>query len=109
MEGSLYTRRGYYYGSFGLVRGYGALYRTLKEADDSVLDDGRQQRRNGGTTDRNAVAVSRESGQCWWLDHDEFPDLDMPVRTAKGEQAAYAMEAVRQYEGLWTVSEDLAG
>ncbi len=102
-------RQQWYYGSYGLVRGYGPLHRTLKEADDSVRDDGRHQRRNGGATDRNAVLVSPDSGKCWWLDGDEIPREETPVLTAHGEQATYSRDAIRQYESLWDTPETMAG
>lgn len=104
--------RGYYYGSYGIVRGYGKLCRSLKEADATVFDDGRQQRLNGGSTDRNAVVVTPEDGLCWWLDEDDVSlthaNLD-PVRTASGEQARYTQEAIRAHEKLWEAPKELPG
>lgn len=94
--------RGYYYGSYGIVRGYGKLCQTLKEADESVFDDGRLQRRNGGSTDRNAVAVTAEDGLCWWTDEEGESTATMPpVKTASGKQARYEQEVIRAYELLW--------
>ena len=102
--------RGYYYGSYGIVRGYGKLCRTLKEADDSVFDDGRLQRRNGGSTDRNAVAVTPDDGLCWWTDEEGEPTATMPpVKTPGGEQARYSQETIRAHERLWEAPKELPG
>lgn len=85
--------QGFLYGSYGLVRGFGPLCRTLREADDSVYDDSRDQRKNGGTSDRNVVLVSRDKGLCWWWEEGEPPVDDLiPVRNAHGEQVAYPVE-----------------
>lgn len=106
----MYNGEGYYYGSYGLVRGYGPLYKTLAEADRSVREDGKVQRAHGGSTDRNAVAVDRKTGLCWWVDEEDpgEPDL-LPVKTATGEQARYTIEAIRGYEWLWGTPQELAG
>ncbi len=102
--------RGYYYGSYGIVRGYGKLCRSLKEADATVFDDGRQQRLNGGATDRNAVVVTPEDGLCWWADEeDESTATMLPVKTASGEQARYTQEAMRAHEKLWEAPRELPG
>lgn len=96
---------GYYYGSYGLVRGYGKLCRSLKEADDSVFADQREQRKNGGTTDRNAVVVTPHDGACWWADEeDDTTDTMIEVRTPDGKQARYSLEAIREAEERWQVS-----
>lgn len=96
---------GYYYGSYGLVRGYGKLCRTLKEADDSVFADQREQRKNGGTTDRNAVVVTPHDGACWWADEeDETTDTMVAVRTPDGKQARYSLQTIREAEERWQVS-----
>lgn len=96
--------RGYYFGSYGIIRGYGPLCRTLDEADRSVFKDADGQRKRGGSTDRNAVAVSRDDGTCWWTDEED--DIDpahlTPVRTAAGKQAQYAMRAIAEAEEGWT-------
>jgi len=101
---------GYYYGSFGLVRGYGPLCRTLKEADSSVFDDGRTQRRNGGCSDRVVVLVSPNTGLCWWAEdeEDQGSRLD-PVLTTSGQQARYEMEVIRATEELWLAPRELPG
>lgn len=102
------TRR-YYFGSYGLIRGYGPLCRTLQEADASVFTDQREQRRkHQGSTDRNAVVVDRETGQCWWLDETEARS-DRRVLTAQGQQAAYTLEQIRQQEGLWGTPQEQCG
>ena len=94
--------RGYYYGSYGIVRGYGKLCLTLREADETVFDDGRKQRLNGGSSDRNAVAVTPDDGLCWWTDEEGESTATMPpVKTASGEQARYSREAIRAHEKLW--------
>lgn len=100
----------HYYGSYGLVRGYGQLCRTLREADDSVYDDSRMQRRNGGSTDRNVVLVSSESGLCWWWDEGELREEDLiPVRSANGEQVRYPLDVILTSEELWLTPTELAG
>lgn len=92
--------RGYYFGSYGIVRGYGPLCRSLDEADRSVFRDAAEQRKRGGSTDRNAVAVSRDDGTCWWVDDGD--DIDprhlTPVRMASGKQAQYAQSALEEME-----------
>jgi hypothetical protein len=99
-----------YYGSYGLIRGYGPLCRTLREADETVLADGRHQRRKGGSTDRNAVAVTPDDGLCWWADEGDTSTADMmPVRTPSGAQARYAQEVIRASEELWRGPKELAG
>lgn len=100
----------YYFGSYGLIRGYGPLFRTLNEADKSVRDDGKAQRANGGTTDRNAVAVCVVTGLCWWVDEEEFPEVEkLPVRIPSGEQAKYSFETIRRHEQLWLTPTEMAG
>jgi hypothetical protein len=100
----------YYYGSYGIVRGYGTLFRTLREADESVFEDGRIQRKNGGSTDRNAVLVSRETGLCWWAEEDETDETDLvPVRTADRVQASYPLDLIRKCEALWRGPIEIAG
>lgn len=101
---------GYYYGSYGYVRGYGPLHRTLKEADASVRDDARRERLHGGSSDRVVVFVSPESGLCWWAedDEDECSRLD-PVLTPAGHQARYAAEVISATERLWDAPKELAG
>lgn len=106
--------RKYYFGSYGIVRGYGPLHRTIEEADHSVREDGKKQRQNGGSTDRNAVLVSALTGLCWWVDESESRDTPeekylSPVRTANGEQAKYSMDILRRYETLWVDPTMLAG
>ena len=100
----------YYYGSYGLVRGYGPLVRSLKEADESVLEDSRRQRRHGGITDRVVVLVSPGTGKCWWAEdeEDQTSRLD-PVLTASGSQAQYAQEVMRAHEALWNAPRELPG
>jgi hypothetical protein len=106
----LFNRKQYYFGSYGLVRGYGPLYRTIQEADQSVFADGREQRRHGGSTDRNAVAVSTNTGLCWWVDEEDprYGEL-LPVKTPSGAQAAYPLEVIQRYEGLWGGPAEIAG
>jgi hypothetical protein len=100
----------YYYGSYGIVRGYGPLCQSLREADRTVQDDGRRQRLKGGSTDRNAVVVTPEDGLCWWADdEDDAIDDMLPVRTAAGVQAQYAQEVIRAYELLWSAPKELPG
>lgn len=100
----------YYYGSYGLVRGYGPLFRSLKEADASVRDDSRRQRLNGGSSDRVVVFVSTDDGLCWWAedDEDECSRLD-PVLTTHGHQARYEEAVIRAWESLWDAPKELAG
>lgn len=94
------TRR-YYFGSYGMIRGYGPLYRSLQEADASVFTDAAEQRKkHGGSTDRNAVCVDRENGLCWWLNESD-EQSDRRVLTASGVQASYTLEAIRKQESLW--------
>lgn len=98
----------YYYGSYGLVRGYGPLCRSLKEADETVFADGRKQRLKGGSTDRNAVVVTPEDGLCWWADEEDESVADMlPVRLASGEQARYELHIIRATEELWKLPKEL--
>lgn len=102
--------RGYYYGSYGIVRGYGKLCRTLKEATATIHDDWRQQRANGGSTDRVEVVVTPETGLCWRaLEDDESLSSMEPVKTASGEQARYTQEAIRATERLWEAPKELPG
>lgn len=100
----------YYFGSYGLVRGYGPLFRSYEDADDSVFADSRAQRRHGGSTDRNAVAVSKDTGLCWWWDEDDDRDgVMVPVKTPSGAQAQYPADVVRACEGRWDGPMLLAG
>lgn len=99
----------YYYGSYGLIRGYGTLYRSLDEADSSVFTDGRLERRNGGSTDRNAVAVCPDTGLCWWPEEGYMSGMLEPVKTADGKQARYELEMIRSYEDLWHGPVEIAG
>lgn len=102
---------GYYYGSYGLVRGYGPLCRSLKDADASIYADSKRQRQeNRGSSDRVVVLVSPDTGQCWWAEdeEDEGSRLD-PVLTPSGEQARYAEEVIRATERLWDSPKELAG
>lgn len=105
----------YYFGSFGLVRGRGPMYRTIAEADACVRRDARNERANGGTSDRNVVLVSRLTGLCWWADESEASEpmekYLIPVRNPDSSQARYPLEVVHQYETLWRTStpEELAG
>jgi hypothetical protein len=99
----------HYYGSYGVIRGYGPLCKTIDEADKSVFDDGRLQRRNGGSTDRNAVLVSKDTGLCWWADEDEGEGHLEPVRTPSSGQAKYAPEVIRSAELMWGDVIDSAG
>lgn len=104
------SARRYYYGSYGFVRGYGTLYRTLQEADVSVSEDSKRQRGNGGSTDRNVVLVNATSGLCWWWEEDTSREEDMvPVKTPAGEQARYMPDVLRNYEALWGSPEDIGG
>lgn len=103
---------GYCFGSFGLIRGYGALFKSYQEADASVFADARQQRKKGGSSDRNAVVVSMETGLCFWLDGDEddIREEDLiPVRTADRAQARYSMDEIRRCEALWNGPREVAG
>lgn len=101
---------GYYYGSYGLVRGYGPLCRTLREADASVRDDSRRERHNGGSSDRVVVFVSQDTGLCWWAEDDEDPDTRLePVLTNYGTQACYAPEVIRATERIWDCPKELPG
>lgn len=100
----------YYYGSYGLIRGYGPLCRTIKDADESVYADARKERERGGNTDRCVVLVDRVTGMCWWIEDVEISDLDLnPVRTLDGKQAQYPQETIHGYEGLWGNTDDQAG
>ena len=100
----------HYYGSYGLVRGYGTLYRTFGEADDSVYDDNRLQRRNGGCSDRSVVIVSPDTGLCWWWEEGPYRESDLaPVRDANGVQARYSTETIRLMEDLWEGPTEIAG
>ncbi len=100
----------YYYGSYGMIRGYGPLCKTLKEADDSVLSDGKRQRLKGGSTDGNEVVVTPEDGLCWWIDEvDDALHALQPVKTPSGAQARYAQEVIRASEQLWNGPKELAG
>lgn len=100
----------YYYGSYGMVRGYGPLCRTLDDADSSVREDHRKQRTKGGSTDRNAVVVTPEDGMCWWADEDVEDSVNLlPVRLPSGEQACYAQEIIRAHEKLWNTPRELPG
>jgi hypothetical protein len=101
---------GYYYGSYGLVRGYGPLCRTLKEADATVIDDSRAQRKNGGSCDRVVVLVSPNDGLCWWAedDEDQGSRLD-PVWTPGGVQARYEASVIAAHEELWLCPKELPG
>jgi hypothetical protein len=94
-------RHGYYFGSYGMIRGYGPLCRTLGEADRSVFADAKEQRKNGGSTDRNAVMVARVDGLCWWSEEDDTEEDLLPVKTAQGEQARYPLDIVRSCEATW--------
>jgi hypothetical protein len=96
----------YCFGSYGVIRGYGELCRTYREADASVIADGKTQRQNGGTTDRNPVVVTAD-GRCWWLDAEvdsgteaaidsrEIGEDDLvPAKTPSGQQARYPWATV---------------
>ena len=89
----------YCFGSYGVIRGYGELCKTYKEADASVIADGKTQRQNGGSTDRNTVVVSAD-GRCWWLDAEADTETAsaiggigeddlVPAKTPSGQQARY--------------------
>lgn len=98
----------YYYGSYGLIRGYGPLCRNMRDAEESVYADARRMRDSRGTTDRHAVLVSRVTGLCWWFDEPDNTDLS-PVRDIEGKQAQYELAEIRRYEDLWGNIEDQAG
>ena len=101
---------GYYYGSYGLVRGYGPLCRTLREADASVYDDSRIQRRNGGCTDRVVVLVSPDTGQCWWAEDEADQGSRLaPILTSSGQQAHYEEAIITATEQLWLCPKELPG
>lgn len=102
---------GYYYGSYGLVRGYGPLCRTIREADDSIFADGKKQRQeNRGSSDRVVVLVSPDTGQCWWAEDEEDPGSRLdPVLTPNGDQARYADEVIKATELLWYGPQEVAG
>ncbi len=103
-------RKQYYFGSYGLIRGYGPLCRTSQDADASVVEDQRIQQANGGATDRNTVAVSRDTGLCWWFVDDDIRETELvPMRTATGAQVRYSMDTIRGYEGLWGSLNEMAG
>lgn len=112
MKGRVMNGRacGYYYGSYGLVRGYGPLCRTLREADSSVMDDNRTQRKHGGSSDRVVVLVSPNDGLCWWAEDEEDQDSRLaPVWTPSGGQAHYEAEVIRATEELWLAPRELPG
>lgn len=92
--------RRYYFGSYGIIRGFGPLFRTIEEADRSVFKDASDQRKRGGSSDRNAVAVRASDGTCWWTDDgDDIRENELkPVRMADGSQATYAKIAVSAME-----------
>lgn len=101
---------GYYYGSYGMVRGYGPLCRNLREADSSVSGDNVTQRKNGGCTDRVVVLVSPNDGLCWWAEDEEDQGSRLaPLLTANGEQARYEAEVIRATEELWLAPKELPG
>lgn len=97
--------RGFIFGSYGIVRGYGPLCQSIEEADRSVFKDAEKQRKFGGATDRNAVAVSRLTGLCWWVDDGEdIRESELiPVKTAHGDQASYPREEIAKAEARWNV------
>ena len=100
----------YYFGSYGLIRGYGPLCRSLRDADATVREDHRKQRLKGGSTDRNAVVVTPEDGLCWWADDEDDAVSDMtPVLTPFGDQARYRDEVIRATEELWNGPNELPG
>lgn len=104
--------RRYYFGSYGLVRGYGPLATTYARADWSVRQDGREQRENGGSSDRIACVVDADTGLCWWLDGDEdaWDERDLyPVRTTSGTQARYQREALTAFELVFFGPREMAG
>lgn len=102
----------YYYGSYGLVRGYGPLTTSIRMADWTVRDDDKRQRLTGGSSDRYAVVVDPQTGLCWRLDGDE-DDFDSrhlePVRTTSGVQASYPGETIRLFERARFGPSELAG
>ena len=103
-------RQDYYYGSYGLQRGYGPLCRSMREADESVYHDIREEREHGRNSDRCVVLVSRVTGLCWWIDDVEIVIGDLaPVRMYDGKQAQYTLEVIREHERLWGRVEDQAG
>lgn len=92
----------YYYGSYGLIRGYGPLCRTIGDAEASVRADSDKERQHGGNTDRHVVLVERVTGLCWWIDDVEIDDLDLaPVRMLDGKQANYGPMVIARHEALW--------
>lgn len=102
-------RSRYYYGSYGMIRGYGPLRGSVGEADQTVFEDRMQQsKRRGGSTDRNAVAVDSVTGLCWWLEIDDQPG-NSPVLTPTAGQAKYEREAIQRFEALLIEPEDMAG
>ena len=96
--------RGYYFGSYGIIRGFGPLCRTIEAADRSVFKDASEQRKRGGSTDRNAVVVAIDDGTCWWTDDEDCIDPAhlTPVRMSDGRQATYAITAI---EAMAEISE----
>lgn len=103
------TRR-YYFGSYGVVRGYGPLLRSLREADDSIQDDDRRQRQQGGCSDRHVVIVSADTGQCWHFDEGEtVVERSRPVMTPAGKQAVYLPQVVKVCEQSWLEPREIAG
>lgn len=102
----------YYYGSYGQIRGYGGLATTIRQADALIRKDEREQRANGGSSDRAVVVVDAETGLCWWLDGDEddWDERDLhPVKTPFGTQASYQRDTIRQFEQAWFGPRELAG
>lgn len=100
----------YYFGSYGLIRGYGPLCRAIRDADESVYADARKEREKGGNSDRCVCLVSRETGLCWWIDDIEIHDPDlMPMRMLDGKQAQYERSDILRYEALWGEVDDQAG
>ena len=105
-----FCRKRYYFGSYGLIRGYGPLCRTMGDADASIFADRRKGQENGGSTDRCVVAVSRDDGLCWWVGEDIDREWEMaPVLTVHSGQARYSLELIARYEGLWGTPQELAG
>lgn len=103
-------RQDYYYGSYGLLRGYGPLTRNMRDADEAVYADVREQRGKGTNSDRCVVLVSRVTGLCWWIDDVEIVIGDlMPVRDVNGVQAQYPLKTIRDAESVWGRVEDQAG
>lgn len=102
--------REHYFGSYGIVRGYGPLCKSLGDADESVYDDNRIQRRIGGVSDRNVVLVNRSSGLCWWWEEGDALEADLvPVRTPDGRQAVYDHDVIDNCEALWSGPSEMAG